>query len=270
MVKRAFTLIELLVVIAIIAILAAILFPVFARAKEAAKKTSCLSNIKQTATATFIYCQDYDDTFPMAWWWDPGWNDPLGFMGVMFSQGQTNPGMGVFPYIKSMDMLRCPSAVKDTSQFYSFSSATGAGNTSYVYNGGLRNHSNTEADDVANLVVFQEQTAISRAMFVQPEYYDVASKHANGIDLNWVGITHSSTMGNYALADGHAKSWSRMQVTYANYGFAGSIWSSATGTVLPNTTHMSDPKTNPNRWDSCGTVDLSNTRTATGGDVCGP
>lgn len=64
--KRAFTLIELLVVIAIIAILAAILFPVFAQAKEAAKKTSTLSSIKQTATAILIYSTDGDDNFPNA------------------------------------------------------------------------------------------------------------------------------------------------------------------------------------------------------------
>src|SRR6476660_7967870 len=65
---RAFTLIELLVVIAIIAILAAILFPVFAQAKEAAKKTSCLGNLKQLATATFLYAGDADDTLCQTSW----------------------------------------------------------------------------------------------------------------------------------------------------------------------------------------------------------
>ncbi len=63
MIRKAFTLIELLVVIAIIAILAAILFPVFAQAKEAAKKTACLSNSKQIGTSTLLYLNDYDDTF---------------------------------------------------------------------------------------------------------------------------------------------------------------------------------------------------------------
>ena len=62
--KRAFTLIELLVVIAIIAILAAILFPVFARAREQARKTTCLSNLKEIGTASLMYVQDYDETFP--------------------------------------------------------------------------------------------------------------------------------------------------------------------------------------------------------------
>lgn len=64
--KRAFTLIELLVVIAIIAILAAILFPVFAQAKEAAKKTQTLSNAKQMGTASAIYTTDYDDNLPLS------------------------------------------------------------------------------------------------------------------------------------------------------------------------------------------------------------
>lgn len=64
MIRRAFTLIELLVVIAIIAILAAILFPVFAQAKEAAKKTSCLSNLKSIGMAMTLYQGDSDDYFP--------------------------------------------------------------------------------------------------------------------------------------------------------------------------------------------------------------
>src|SRR5471030_268187 len=63
--KRGFTLIELLVVIAIIAILAAILFPVFARARENARRASCQSNLKQLGLATLQYVQDYDERYPM-------------------------------------------------------------------------------------------------------------------------------------------------------------------------------------------------------------
>jgi prepilin-type N-terminal cleavage/methylation domain-containing protein len=62
--QRGFTLIELLVVIAIIAILAAILFPVFARARESARRSTCMSNLRQVGTATMMYLQDYDDTYP--------------------------------------------------------------------------------------------------------------------------------------------------------------------------------------------------------------
>ncbi|MCA1948818.1 MAG: prepilin-type N-terminal cleavage/methylation domain-containing protein, partial [Armatimonadetes bacterium] len=78
----AFTLIELLVVIAIIAILAAILFPVFAQAKVAAKKSQDLSNCKNHATAIIMYSADYDDMFPRQWYKRPnndvwGWNTPF-------------------------------------------------------------------------------------------------------------------------------------------------------------------------------------------------
>jgi prepilin-type N-terminal cleavage/methylation domain-containing protein/prepilin-type processing-associated H-X9-DG protein len=68
--KHGFTLIELLVVIAIIAILAAILFPVFAKARERARATSCSSNLKQLGTAALLYTQEYDETLPMGWYED--------------------------------------------------------------------------------------------------------------------------------------------------------------------------------------------------------
>lgn len=94
--SRAFTLIELLVVIAIIAILAAILFPVFAQAKESAKNTALLSNTKQTGTAVQIYLADYDDTFPLVWQ-----NDTNG-QGFWSWQGN------VQPYMKSWELVVNP------------------------------------------------------------------------------------------------------------------------------------------------------------------
>ncbi|HEY3298451.1 MAG TPA: prepilin-type N-terminal cleavage/methylation domain-containing protein, partial [Armatimonadota bacterium] len=67
--NSGFTLIELLVVIAIIAILAAILFPVFAQAREKARSASCLSNEKQIGLGLMMYMQDYDETYPMAYYY---------------------------------------------------------------------------------------------------------------------------------------------------------------------------------------------------------
>lgn len=105
--KRGFTLIELLVVIAIIAILAAILFPVFAKAREKARQSSCLSNIKQWELAFLQYAQDYDETFPGirfgfggAWPWTV-WPGTTGWPAVFEA--------GVQPYVKNQQLRQCPS-----------------------------------------------------------------------------------------------------------------------------------------------------------------
>lgn len=92
--RDAFTLIELLVVIAIIAILAAILFPVFAQAREKARGTSCLSNLKQIGLGINMYIQDYDGNYPMMQWWTRGASNQVVQMSWYAS---------IYPYIKNGD-----------------------------------------------------------------------------------------------------------------------------------------------------------------------
>jgi len=96
---QGFTLIELLVVIAIIAILAAILFPVFARARENARKATCQSNLKQLGTGLMMYVQDYDERFP-TYFWSEG-NSGIATLCTWFR--------GIYPYVKNTQLFQCPS-----------------------------------------------------------------------------------------------------------------------------------------------------------------
>lgn len=113
--RKAFTLIELLVVIAIIAILAAILFPVFARARENARRASCLSNTKQLGLAALQYTQDYDEKLPSSY---IGSAIPTRYW---FDQIQ--------PYVKSTQIFFCPS-----DSTHNPSSAVSSSNVSYGWN----------------------------------------------------------------------------------------------------------------------------------------
>ena len=101
--RRAFTLIELLVVIAIIAILAAVLFPVFAKAREKARQTSCLSNLKQLGLGLFQYSQDYEEKLPNI----PG-IDSSPFGGVKAEPSGIGWAGRIYSYVKSTKIYECP------------------------------------------------------------------------------------------------------------------------------------------------------------------
>jgi prepilin-type N-terminal cleavage/methylation domain-containing protein/prepilin-type processing-associated H-X9-DG protein len=97
--SRGFTLVELLVVIAIIGVLAALLFPVFARAREKARQASCLSNLRQLGTALSLYTDDYDSTYPRGQYWP--WDSSHTWIIVLE------------PYVRNTDVFRCPSQGND-------------------------------------------------------------------------------------------------------------------------------------------------------------
>jgi prepilin-type N-terminal cleavage/methylation domain-containing protein/prepilin-type processing-associated H-X9-DG protein len=120
MTRRGFTLIELLVVIAIIAILAAILFPVFARAREKARQASCSSNLKQIGIAFLMYASDYDSRYPSNWTGAckaPGWD------WMETTQ----------PYVKNWQVYQCPSS---NSAPYTQTCAINLGRTMAGFRGG--------------------------------------------------------------------------------------------------------------------------------------
>jgi prepilin-type N-terminal cleavage/methylation domain-containing protein/prepilin-type processing-associated H-X9-DG protein len=103
--RSGFTLIELLVVIAIIAILAAILFPVFAQARDKARQTACLSNMKQASLAIIMYQQDYDESFPL---------DDQEYLGEVYNYDMSWT-KAVQPYVKNLAMFVCPNGAFDSS-----------------------------------------------------------------------------------------------------------------------------------------------------------
>lgn len=202
--RKGFTLIELLVVIAIIAILAAILFPVFARAREAARKTSCASNLRQLGTAVQMYVQDYDGQYFSHWYLSP-----VFWFGRVDSSVTPNrvireDGM-LYPYIRNLDIQKCAS----------FSGLPAYGNATAGY--GYNVNYLTTSFGLAGIAESAIEKQASCALFADSGQYDAASggvretlsiwPPSSTITYSWpvVQFRHNET-ANVVYADGHVKS----------------------------------------------------------------
>ena len=183
--KRAFTLIELLVVIAIIAILAAILFPVFVRARENARRAACQSNMKQIGLAFVQYTQDFDEKYPLRYFptWEPGGlNSPPRSSGLGW-------GSQVYPYVKSRQVFTCPS---DPTQ----SGVAGLTPVSYGYNHNLPFSYNGSVP--MNAVSQMNQTA--RTVLAFEMAFQVADV-SNPADIQTYSAALGGSYGGYAYRD---------------------------------------------------------------------
>ncbi len=183
--RRGFTLIELLVVIAIIAILAAILFPVFARAREKARQTSCLSNVKQLSLGIIMYGSDYDQRLPNARFGD-------------VAGEQVTWKRVCYPYVKNWNVYECPSKPGHWTSSCTTSAwpSLGAG---LAVGSGLAYNYHVGGQPEGNIVVPAETIMIA----------DIDSGcHQFVNQLGWLPGWFSSRHndgGNWGFCDGHAK-----------------------------------------------------------------
>ncbi len=226
--QKGFTLIELLVVIAIIAILAAILFPVFAKAREKARQATCLSNEKQMGLAIMQYVQDYDETYPFTIMIGPGYTP------IYASYMDT-----LMPYMKSKEVWACPSMPKPAYTPFTIDPAPGY--SPLFPNHYMSNWNMLPAYSSASTAVSLASVKVPAGTVMMFEMYgsDNASSWMIGIDYNnynyvtrvrrdrtWPDGTPSSLVHsdglNLIFGDGHVK-WMREDAFYA----APSLWTLA-------------------------------------------
>lgn len=218
--KLGFTLIELLVVIAIIAILAAILFPVFARARENARRASCQSNLKQIGLGIMQYTQDYDEQMPAR---------------IVV----TTPSMIwkdlIQPYVKSTQLFACPSnPIAKEATFQSNVNQPTAAGYSPNSNHSLAVFGNTGAYSIASFQFPATTIAVCETTFVNSDFditatYFATTNQSGGSVPNkgatmFTGIYngHLST-GNYLFVDGHVKSLKPLATISGAMGGSGGV-----------------------------------------------
>ena len=251
--RRGFTLIELLVVIAIIAILAAILFPVFAQAREKARQTSCLSNTKQMALGILMYVQDYDETFPMSVYFLRPPQTPVPTAFSVYDAIQ--------PYLKNMSIYVCPNATPRssgpggaTTGFRETNVANG-GKASYKLNGIVSSKALAAIPAPAEIIFADEYVFITRASQVRPCLVASGTNAPDGRPL-FNQFNHPYYMkghsagGNILFCDGHAKWKKKVGIRFLDYG-ADTAWGVANGALTNVNQTFKDDDTGCNLNTTC-------------------
>jgi prepilin-type N-terminal cleavage/methylation domain-containing protein/prepilin-type processing-associated H-X9-DG protein len=229
--KVAFTLIELLVVIAIIAILAAILFPVFAQAREKARQTSCLSNLKQISLGLMMYTQDYDETLPGNQTTAPnnaqgdaGFANltPIGFLDTDPTKVGRNWGRDVQPYIKNFDIYYCPNSQPRSSwsagSAYAETTDPRGRNASYMLNGIASTKSLAAIPAPADIIFLHEYRFKSRVSQTRPCPLNAANPTTFYQYNHFFYEAMHSGGGNLLFCDGHAKWKRKTAIMFREFG----------------------------------------------------